>query len=124
MKITDIKPQKYKKRVNIYVDDKFAFGLSEELKYKYDLKIGDDVDDEFIQDILLAEELTKSINYALKLLTYRQRTEEELVRSLKRKGFDEFYIEKTMEYCKNNNYINDIEFTRSFINDKVNLNNY
>lgn len=124
MKITDIKPQKYKKRVSIYVDDKFAFGLSEELKYKYDLKIDDDIDDEYIQDILLAEELSKAINYSLKLLTFRQRSEEELIRSLRRKGFDEFYIEKTIEYCKNNNYINDIEFTRSFINDKVNLSNY
>lgn len=124
MKITDIKPQKYKKRVNIYVDDKFAFGLSEELRFKYSLNIGDDIDDEFVQDILLAEELTKAINYALRLLTFRQRSEEELIRSLKRKGFDEFYVEKTIEYCKENNYINDTEFTRSFIQDKVNLNNY
>lgn len=124
MKITDIKPQKYKKRVNIYVDDKFAFGLSEDLLFKYSLHIGDTIDDEFIQDILLAEELTKTINFCLKLLTFRQRSKEELVRSLRRKGFEEFYIEKAIDYCKENNYINDTEFTRSFIQDKVNLNKY
>lgn len=124
MKITGIKPQKYKYRVNIYVDDKFAFGLSEELVYKYGLSIGNEVDDDFIQDVLLSEELMKAINYSLKLLSFRQRTEEELVRSLKRKGFDELYIVKTIEYCKEHNYINDEEFTQYYIKDKVNLNSF
>ena len=37
MKITKIENQKNPERVNIYIDGKFAFGLSNELRYKYDL---------------------------------------------------------------------------------------
>lgn len=124
MKITNIDYQRDKTRVNIYIDDKFAFGVSDELRYKHNLKIDDEIDDEFIQNILLLEEQNKAINYALNLLSYRQRTEKEIVQALKRKGYDDMFIEKTVEYCKENNYIDDLSFAESYIKDKVNLNKY
>ena len=36
-KITKIEPQKRKGRVNIYIDEKFSFGISEILLIDYDL---------------------------------------------------------------------------------------
>lgn len=122
MKITSIEPQKNKNRVNIYVDNLFSIGIENELRYKYKLEVDMEVDDNFIIDVLKAEEQHKVTNYALNLLSYRQRSEKEIYLALKRKGFDESYIRYSIDYCIENNYINDRTFAISFINDKLNLN--
>lgn len=124
MKITGIEPQRTKNRVNIYVDNVFSIGIDEELKYKYNLEIGMEVDDDFIKDILDAEEFNKVKNYALRQLSYRQRSEKELYSAMRRKGFSKEHMEKALEFCREYNYLDDKVFTKSFINDKLNLNKY
>lgn len=124
MKITRIEPQKNPNRVNIFIDDKFAFGLDIMLKYKYDLEVDKIVDDDFIENILIAEELNKVIGHALNFLSYRQRSEKEVYDHLKRKGYEDFFIKQAIDYCLNNNYLNDKLFAESFIKDKININNY
>ncbi|WFA09423.1 RecX family transcriptional regulator [Tissierella sp. Yu-01] len=124
MKITNIEPQKNSNRVNIYIDNKFAFGLSEELRYKFGLHIEDEIEQSFIDNILKSEEQANVTNYALKLLSYRQKTEVEMYKALKKKGYDDIFIEYTIKYLKENKYINDLEYARMFINDKQNLNKY
>lgn len=124
MKITSIESQKNKNRVNIYVDNIFSIGIEDELRYKYKLEVGMEVDDEFIKDILMAEEQNKALNHAFNLLSYRQRSEKEIYDSLKRKGFEESQINNAMDFCRNNGYLDDKVFAQSFINDKINLNKY
>lgn len=124
MKITSIEPQKNKNRVNIYVDNLFSIGIEEELRFKYKLEIGMEVNDAFIKDILRVEEQNKVTNHALKLLSYRQRSEKEIYDALKRKGFEYSYIENVINYCKEYNYLDDRAFAESFIKDKINLNKY
>ena len=124
MKITNIESQKNKDRVNIYIDGSFAFGLSEELRYKYGLSIDMDVDTNFIENILKLEEKHKAISYALSFLSYRQRSEKELYLKLRKKGFEDIYREESIKYCRENNYIDDRVFAESFIKDKTNLNKY
>ncbi|NLK43784.1 MAG: hypothetical protein GX300_05265 [Tissierellia bacterium] len=121
MKISKIEPQKNKNRVNIYVDNKFAIGIDMEIMYKYKLEIDMDVDDDFISDILVAEEKNNAINYALKLLSYRARSEKEVYTALKRKGFEEDIIEYSINYCKDLDYLDDRKFAESYIRDKINL---
>lgn len=124
MKITKIESQRRKNRVNIYVDDEFALGIDKEVMIKYNLKVDMEVDDNFIENILLAEEENKALNYALNLLTYRQRSEKEIYDSLKRKGYIDDHIENVITLCRDKNYLNDRQFARSFANDKMNLNKH
>lgn len=121
MKITKIEPQKNRNRVNVYIDNKFAMGLDDEIIYKYKLELGMEVDDDFIKEVLNAEEKNKAINYALKLLSYRQRSEKEIYNSLKRKGYDENIIEDVINYCKEKEYLDDYEFAETFVRDKINF---
>lgn len=123
MKITDIEPQRRKDRVNIYIDNQFAFGLSLDLKYNYDLKIDQVIDEEFIENVLKEEEARKAINSALNFLSYRQRSEKEIRVKLKEKEYEQNYIERAISFCKEQNYIDDEAFAISFIKDKQNLNN-
>lgn len=124
MKITDIEPQRKKDRVNIYIDNKFAFGLSLELKYIYDLQIDKEINDDFIEDVLKEEEARKAINVALNFLSYRQRSEREIRNKLKEKGYEENYVERAISFCKDQNYIDDKVFAENFVKDKINLNNF
>ena len=124
MKITNIEYQKDGNRVNIFIDNKFAFGLTDELRFKYSLNINDIIDEDFIDKILKSEEQMKVTSYALNLLSYRQRSEKEILDALKRKGYKDVFIEHTIHYLKTNNYIDDVSFSTSFIRDKINLNGY
>lgn len=121
MRITKIEPQRNRNRVNIYIDNGFAIGLDDEIRYKYGLEIDMEIDDDFVKEILLAEEKNKAINYALRLLSYRARSEKEIYDALKRKGFDDNIIEDTIYYCKEKEYLNDRDFAESFVRDKINF---
>ncbi len=70
------------------------------------------------------EEQIKATDYALNLISYRKRSETEILNALNKKGFDNEYIIHTINYLKENKYIDDIDFTKSFISDKQNLNKY
>lgn len=125
MKITKIEFQKKnKERVNIYIDDTFAFGLSIDIFLKYNLKKDQEIDNKFIEEILLEEENNKSINLALKYLSYRQRSEKEVHDYLKGKGYDDGIINRTIAYLLEKDYLNDYQFAKSFIRDKSYLNKY
>lgn len=125
MKITKIEQQKNnKERVNIYIDDKFAFGLMMEIKYKYDLQEDIEINEEYIQKVLREEELSKAKDQALKFLTYRQRSEKEIIDKLKKKGFEESIIDDTLNYLKKYKLVDDVEFAKAFMRDKINLNKF
>lgn len=125
MKISKIETQKNNKdRFNIYIDDTFAFGLSIDVFIKYHLKKDQEIDNGFIEEILLAEENNMAINKAIKYLSYRQRSIKEVKDHLNRKGYDPSIIENTIDHLLEKNYLNDYAFAESFIRDKSYLNKY
>ena len=122
MIITKIEPQKNEERVNIYLDGEFAFGLMKEIQYKYGLTEDMNIDREYIDKVLMAEEQSKANNYALKFLAYRQRSKKEIIDKLAEKGFEDKFIENTLVYLKSYDLVDDLEFAKSFAKDKINLN--
>lgn len=124
MIITKIEPQKNIERVNIYIDGEFAFGLMKEIQYKYGLTKDMEIDKDFIDKVLLEEEQFKAKNIALKFLSHRQRSTKEIVDKLKKKEFDDSIIHMTLDYLKRYKLVDDLEFAKSFMKDKTNLNKY
>lgn len=125
MKITKVEIQKNNpNRFSIFIDDEFAFGVTDELKYKYHLSKGLELDQDTINEILELERLNKAVNYTVKLLSYRQRSEKEIRDKLIEKEYMDHQIEYAINYCKDRNYINDYEFASAFTRDKINLNKY
>lgn len=122
--ITKIEPQQNFERVNIYLDGKFAFSLMKEIQYKYGLEENMDIDNNFIDEVLIEEEKLRAKNIALKYLGYRQRSNKEIVDKLKEKGFDDSIINYTLNFLKEYNLIDDLEFAKSFVKDKSILNKY
>jgi regulatory protein len=57
----------------------------------------------------------KAINYALKLLKFRSRSENELRKRMKRKGFDDSEIVEVIEKLKQYGYLNEIEDAINYV---------
>ncbi len=125
MKITKIEIQRRNpERFNIYIDDEFAFGLTDILAYKYSLKKGMEVSQELIDEVLESENTNKALNYTLHLLSYRQRSEKEVRDRLREKEYLDHQIEYALGYCLENNYLNDYEFACSYVRDKAKINKH
>jgi regulatory protein len=57
----------------------------------------------------------KAINYALKLLKFRPRSENELRKRMKQKGFDNSEIVEVIEKLKQYGYLNEIEDAINYV---------
>jgi len=124
MIITKIEAQKNPDRVNIYLDGKLAFSILKEIQLKYSLYENMEIDKEFIEDILLEEEKQKAKNKALRFLSYRMRSTKEVVDKLKKEGFQDFIIDEIIDYLKEYNLIDDLQYAKTFMKSKVNQNKY
>ena len=115
--ITDIEPQKKdKKRVSIYLDGKFSFGLSGNLATS--LKIGQELSDEKISQLLNEDQFEKATQKALHFISYRPRSILEVRKKLKAKEIPYTIIEKVIEKLENNSLLSDEVFAKEWINDR------
>lgn len=119
MIITNIEKQKKNKnRYNIFINNEFAFGLNEDVIVKHSISVGQEITEQYIEDILKSEEKAKAINYAIILLGYRPRSINELKLKMSEKGYESELIDYAIEMLEKYNYLNDYEFGKSFIKDK------
>lgn len=108
--ITKIKAQKNKKRVNIYLDGKFAFGLDADNFLKAGLKVGQKLTEKQVDDLIFKNEFQKLLDKALRLISRRPRSEKEIRDYLKRRKSPSKLIEAVVKKLKQLNQINDSAF--------------
>ncbi len=124
-KITKIEVQKkHKNRFSIYIDNEFAFGISEDVLVSNNVVKGMEITEEFIQTVLKKEELGKGKNYALYLLSQAPKSELEIRKKMKEKGYEEHVVNYAIDFCKKYNYINDLEYIKMYVNDKLKIANW
>lgn len=117
--ITDIKPQKNKKRFNVYLDGKFAFGLSTEARLKVGLKIDQEISSQKVEELIKEDEFLKFYDRALNFFSYRPRSGKELRDWFKKKKVGsetQKLIEKKLNQF---GYLDDQEFTRWWIEQRT-----
>lgn len=121
MKITDIKEQvKDDKRVSVYIDGKFVFGISKVDAIWYKLKIDDEISQEKLDKILNENIFIKARDKALKLLGYRARSKKEIVDKLKN-DYSEDIINRVLDLLEKYDYINDEKFATMYSKEKFKL---
>ncbi|MDZ7262353.1 MAG: RecX family transcriptional regulator [candidate division KSB1 bacterium] len=119
-KITRIEPQKKRKhRRSIFLDDEFAFGLDEEIIYRYGLKEGDEIADSDIEKLLLSEEKKAAKDRALHFLTHRARSEKEVRDKLNEVGYDPPIVDWAIAELKRLKLLDDVQFAVSFARSKM-----
>lgn len=118
--ITKIEVQKRNKdRVNIYIDNEYAFSISMELVYKENLKAKMEIDVDRLKDIADKEGYLKCKNTALRIIERTYKTEKEMRHKLKEKEYTDNQIDKTLEFLREYNFINDEYYAKAYINDKL-----
>lgn len=122
--ITKIEAQKRKEdRVNIYVDEKFFMAIYKELVFTFNLKKGDNIDEEYLKKILKDEMFLKGKNKALNILSKASQSEKKIREKLN-EDFEEDAVDDVIDFLKKYNFINDGELASKIVNTNVNLNKY
>jgi regulatory protein len=120
-KITNISPQvRNPKRKTLTFDDGSVFGISEDVFVLYNFKIDEEIDEDLYNTIFIDETKSKIFNSAVRLLSYRMRSCNELKKRLIEKKYPENLIDKTIDKLLEMGYLNDLEFAEAFAHDKVN----
>lgn len=84
--ITALKPQKKKKGwFSVFLDGQFAFSLSLDTVVAQSLKKGLEISSEAVQNLVTEGELSGAMERALKFLSYRPRSRQEIVNYFKKK---------------------------------------
>ncbi|MHC1683579.1 MAG: recombination regulator RecX [Clostridiaceae bacterium] len=117
-KITKVEVQKRNKnRVNVFIDEEFAFSCSTELVYYHKIKTGEVLDLEEFKEILEKDNFIKAKETALKYIERYFRSEKQVEKKLTEKDFDNEIIKKICEFLKEYKFIDDNKLTQMYIQD-------
>jgi regulatory protein len=100
------------KRVNVFLDGRFALSLSAEVALKAGLRTGQDISDAEREALAGADRYQKCLNAAYRLLAARPRSEDEIRQRLRRRGFEADYAEKAVAGLREKGLIDDDAFAR------------
>lgn len=112
--ITEIKNQKRNAdRFNVYLDGEFALGLAASVAAG--LRVGQNLSPVEIVALQQQDDVEKAKNSALQLIARRPRSEAEIERSLRKKGFDDPVIEQVIARLLEVDLLNDAEFAAYWV---------
>jgi regulatory protein len=116
-KITALVAQKRNpNRVNVYLDGTFAFGLSR-ITAAW-LQVGQELDDGKIASLQREDAQEVAFQRALKFLSYRMRSTQEVQRNLQENGVPEEVISNVLERLQRNGLVDDARFAQAWIENR------
>lgn len=118
-KITGLKPGKTRaKRINVYLDDKFAISVSQETAVKENLGVGRELGRQELEALEQKDLRQRCYNSAVRFLGYRPRSESEIRQRLQRKDYDVAIIEKTLTRLRDEGLADDAGFARFWVENR------
>lgn len=119
---------KYKKlsgnKYKIFLDDNSDIILHENIIIGHNLLIKKEISSEDMKSIIKDNDNYMVYDIALNYINLRMRCESEIIRYLEKKNIDKRVIDSTISKLKENGYLNERLYIRSYIADKVHLNNF
>jgi len=112
-KITALRVRKgRKKRVNVFLDDRFAFSLEAEVVIKEGLQVGQELSASQIEALARSDHFHRCLNAATHYLGYRPRSVFEVRERLQRRGFDDNTIGVVIAKLKEQGLVDDLAFAQ------------
>lgn len=108
-----------KERINVYIDDEFAFSLSAEIVYKENLAQKQVIDIEKLTRLAREDEFMKCKNSALKIVERSYKTEKEIYNKLIAKEYSKESINRAIEFLREYKLINDENYVKMYVKDKL-----
>lgn len=117
MILTKIVRQKKRKNFHsLYIDGAYSFGISDDIFYKYNLKEGQEINQDVFDSIFSEQQKKSAMDYALRLLSIRSRSKKELEERFRQKGFTKQTVDYTTGRLTELGYINDTQFAKDWAN--------
>jgi regulatory protein len=116
--ITALEPQKRSSdRINVYLDDVFAFGLA--VLVAANLRVGMILTDDKIAALRLADEMERAREKALNYLSFRPRSEAELQSYLLESDFAEATVAEVLHRLREVGLVDDDAFARYWVDNRA-----
>ncbi len=100
------------RRLNVFLDNKFAFSLEAEVAVREELQVGQELSAHQIEALARSDHFHRCLNVATRYLSYRPRSESELVKRLQQRGFDSDIIERVIIKLKELGLVDDMAFAQ------------
>jgi regulatory protein len=112
-KVTALRIRKgRKKRVNVFLDNRFAFSLEAEVVIREGLQVGQELSANQIEALAKSDHFHSCLNAATHFLGYRPRSEFEVRERLQRRGFDDNTVEGVIAKLKEQGLVDDVAFAQ------------
>jgi regulatory protein len=116
--VTALEVQKRnKERVNVYLDHEYAFSLN--LMDAARLQKGQALTESQIAEMKADDEVAKAVDRAVRFLSYRPRSTQEVRRNLQEKAVDESVIETAISKLNTLGYLDDHAFARFWVENRM-----
>jgi regulatory protein len=119
--ITSIRQQKDKNRVNVYLDDKFGFGIDLDNFVLLNLRVGQELAEKEIEGIVKKAEFQKDLDKVLRFAMVRPRSEKEIKDYFKRKNFDALMYDNLIEKLRHFDLLDDEKFAKWWVEQRQNF---
>jgi regulatory protein len=119
--ITSIKQQKQKARVNVYLDDKFGFGIDLDNFVILNLKVGQELTEEEVEKVVRKAEFQKTLDKLLRFAMVRPRSEKEFTDYFRRKKVHESMWEELLSKLKHFELLDDRKFASWWVEQRQNF---
>lgn len=114
--VTRVSPQQATaERMNVYLDDRFAFSISVRALAEHPVSVGDRLGEADVARLRDADEPDRAVTSALNLLTHRGRSERELRQRLRMKGYTAGAIDEAIRKVAEWGYLDDERFAVSWV---------
>lgn len=106
-------------KIQVTFSDSTSIKLSSDVYKKFPVKVGDEIDEKSLELIKRENEYFEVKRLALRFLSIRNHSTQELSRKLLRKKFSGEIIEKVLNDLFNLGYLNDKKFAEQYFNELV-----
>lgn len=117
--ITNIKPQRSGERVNVYLDDKFGFGIDLANFVALRLKVDQELSEKEVKEIIKKAEFQKTWDKLLRFATLRPRSEKEIKDYFRRKKIHESLRPELFTRLKKLKLLSDLDFARWWVRQRL-----
>jgi regulatory protein len=121
VRVTAIQKQRREGRVNLYLDGRFGLGLTLDASAAAGLRAGDEIDEDTLRSLRRDAAGAGALASAMRLLSYRPRSEAELRQRLARRGAPTDIVDGAISRLRELGLVDDTAFARSWVEGRSRL---
>lgn len=119
-KVTKIEVQKKnKERFNLFLDGEFEMGIDIDTLVKFNLKKDQILEPSDMQNIQEYDHYRRGVNLAIQYLSYKKRTEREVIQYLEKNDIQSNAIQDVIDYCYKEKFIDHEDYAENLKNTMI-----